>query len=155
MSDPTPNDEALRSAQGANLGQVLLRAARLLDERALERIRALPESVDVRPAHTRLFPLIRFEGVRATVLAEQLGVTKQAITPLVQDLVSWGVVEQVPDPDDGRARLVRWTDDGRRWILEGLAALSATLDPWRAEVGEDAVALVHDALTKLVATLED
>lgn len=150
-----PDDDALRDAQRASLGQVLLRAARLLDERALERIRDQPGAPDVRPAHTRLFPLIRFEGVRATDIAARLGVTKQAITPLVQDLVRWGLVEQVPDPDDGRARLVRWTDEGRRQMLHGLAVLAEVEAPWREAVGEDAVAQVHRALTALVGLLEE
>jgi len=155
MSDEPLANADLHEAQRESLGQVLLRAARLLDERALEMVRAMPGSPDVRPAHTRLFPLIRFDGVRATELAERLGVTKQAITPLVQDLVNWGILEQVPDPRDGRARLVRWTDDGRRWMLRGLGVLGEVEAPWRDRVGHGTARTVHEALLELVDLLEN
>ncbi|MEN0067127.1 MAG: MarR family transcriptional regulator [Myxococcota bacterium] len=147
-------DDALNAAQRANVGLMLLKAARLFDERALERIRAFPGSPNVRPAHTRLFPLIRFEGVRATQIADHLGVTKQAITPLIQDLVNWGVVERVPDPADGRARLVRWTQTGRALMLEGLRVFRALEAPWREAVGRETLDTVHDALCVLVDQLE-
>ena len=38
---------------------------------------------------------------------------------VVRDLVALGVVEMVPDPDDGRAKLVRYTEAGRAQARQG------------------------------------
>ena len=49
------------------------------------------------------------EGTRLSVLAERAQVAKQTATALVDKLERAGYVERVPDPTDGRARLVRLT----------------------------------------------
>ena len=141
-------------AISSSTGQRLLRAARLLDEAAVSRIRGLPGAPPIRPAHTRLFPHITTEGRRSTEIAQRIGISKQAVANLVADLVSWGVVEQVPDPQDGRARLVRWTSTGREAILHGLGVLRQFEAELQAEVGSTAFKTFHDVLGVLVKQLE-
>ena len=62
----------------------------------------------IRPAHTALFPHIDLSGTRQTALARRMGVSKQAVGQLVSELEQMGALERVPDPSDGRARLVRF-----------------------------------------------
>lgn len=147
--------DQFEQAARANLGQLLFKAARLLDERALERLRAMPGAPPVRPAHTKLFPHISHDGIRATELARRLEVTKQAVAPLVADLVGWGMVEQVADPTDGRARLIRWTEDGRRGLLHGLGVLAEFEAELTARVGAGQVQIVRSALTELIDLLQE
>ncbi len=147
--------ERFDEAKRANVGQLLLKAARLLDERALARIRALPGAPELRPAHTRLFPHISFEGIRATEIAERLGVTKQAVAPLVADLVRFGAVELVPDPRDGRARLIRWTPQGVQHMHHGLGVLAAFEGELRDVVGAQAMATLHQVLAAWVELLSE
>ena len=52
-------------------------------------------------------------GTRVSVLAERAQITKQSMAELVAHLERHGYVERVPDPADGRAKLVRATDRGR------------------------------------------
>jgi DNA-binding MarR family transcriptional regulator len=52
-------------------------------------------------------------------------VTKQAVSQLVDDLEAMEVLERVVDPDDARARRVRFTSRGRAGLLDGLAVLGA------------------------------
>src|SRR6476469_8371692 len=61
---------------------------------------------DVRPAHG--FAFVRISQGDATVLdvAEHLGVTKQAASQLVEQLVSRRYVKRVADPGDARRRLL-------------------------------------------------
>jgi DNA-binding MarR family transcriptional regulator len=152
MPDPSP-DATLAEAAAASTGQLLLRAARLLDARALERITAQPGAPPIRPAHTRLFPHLDFTGVRASDLAARLGVTKQAIAPLVAELCAWGVVESAPDPSDGRARLLRFTPAGLEALLHGLGTLAALEREIAAEVGEADMAVFRRVLTAWTARL--
>lgn len=143
---PTDPDEALAAAARASTGQLLLRAARLLDERALAALAATPGAPPLRPAHTRLFPHLDFRGVRPSVLAERLGVTKQAITPLIGELAAWGVVELIDDPTDARARLVRFAPSGLEGLQRGLAALGAFEAAVVAEVGPERAAIFREVL---------
>lgn len=126
--------------------ELLFRAARLVNERAIAQLQREGQT-RLRIAHTALFPHITDAGVRLTALADRLGVTKQAVGPLVDDLEAEGVVERVDDPDDRRAKLVRWTAKGRRALRHGLGVL-ATLE---REVARDVGA---KRLDELAATLE-
>jgi len=71
---------------------------------------------DLTPAQARVFQRIADRGSRVTDLAEQAGITKQTAGFLVDQLERAGYVERVPDPDDGRARLVRITERGARSV---------------------------------------
>ena len=51
-------------------------------------------------------------GTRSTVLAQRAGVTKQAMSQLVRLMERQGYLEQVADPADTRAKVVRMTPRG-------------------------------------------
>lgn len=72
---------------------------------------------DVRATHSAVLANIDIEtGTRATVLAERAAVSKQAMGELIDDLEGRGYVERVPDPADGRAKLIRLTRRGHKLI---------------------------------------
>jgi DNA-binding MarR family transcriptional regulator len=64
------------------------------------------------PAFAQLMPLLDAAGARPTALAQQAGVTKQAMSQLVRELEARGYVEQVADATDTRAKIVRLTKRG-------------------------------------------
>lgn len=134
-------------------GQLLLRCARLLDERAIERVNRHAGRELVRPAHTKLLPHIDFDGVRLTELARRLGVTKQAVGQQVADLEALGVVELTPDPTDGRAKLVRYTPAGLDAMRSGLKVLAELEAELTAAVGAEQMKVVHQALVSMEQAL--
>jgi DNA-binding MarR family transcriptional regulator len=67
---------------------------------------------DLRPAHARLMVFLGWEGSRITDIARAQDVSKNAVGQLVTELEELGYVERVPDPADGRAKIVRYTDAG-------------------------------------------
>ncbi len=73
---------------------------------------------ELRPAHGCVFGNIEDMGSRLTELAERSGLTKQSVGEAVADLEELGFVERVPDPADGRAKIIQLTAHGR----EALAA---------------------------------
>jgi hypothetical protein len=88
-----------------SLVQLLLQAARLVDQSAV--LLAKEEAArSLRPAHARLIPYIGPDGTRLSDLAQRVGISKQAVGQLVDELEALGVVARVADPADGRARLV-------------------------------------------------
>ncbi|MFO0696892.1 MAG: MarR family winged helix-turn-helix transcriptional regulator [Polyangiales bacterium] len=134
--------------------QLLFRASRLVDEAALARVAARPGRPALRRSHTSLFPHIALEGTRITDLAAKLGVTKQAVSQLVDDLEAAGVVERVPDPDDARAKRVVFTARGRAGLLDGLEVLAAFEAELAERIGEDRMEALHDALVALLGVVE-
>jgi DNA-binding MarR family transcriptional regulator len=132
--------------------ELLFRAARLVNERAVTRVQA--HGGRLRTAHTHLFPHITTEGVRLTELADKLGVTKQAVGPLVDDLEREEIVERIDDPDDRRAKLIRWTKRGERALLHGLGVLADLERELAPAVGKARMAALADTLEVLIGAVE-
>lgn len=68
---------------------------------------------------SNVFFCLREGGLRLTDLAEQAHTTKQAMSYTVNRLEDAGYVERVPDPADGRAKVIRLTQRG--WELRRVA----------------------------------
>jgi DNA-binding MarR family transcriptional regulator len=143
--------EAVRDA--ATL-QLLFKAARLCNERALARAASDQARPPVREAHTALFPHLDFVGIRLTDLAARVGVTKQAVGQLVDDLVELGMVERVADPADRRAKRVRFSRRGHAALLHGLGVLREVEETLAAEVGRRRMRELHETLKLIVGALE-
>lgn len=133
--------------------ELLFRAARLVNERAIARV--ADRGGQLRPAHTTLFPHITSQGVRLSTLADRIGVTKQAIGPLIDDLEREGVVERVEDLTDRRAKLIRWTKKGERALLHGLGVLAELERELARSVGKARMAALADTLEALIGAVEE
>ena len=103
--------------------QLLFKAARLLDEEAVRRVSSREGAPQLRRSHTALLPHIALAGTRISELADRLGVSKQAVSELVDDLEAAGVVKRSPDPADARAKRVTFTPRGLDGLLRGLEVL--------------------------------
>ena len=134
--------------------QVLFKVARLANEESIARARRAADDDRIRVAHTRLFPFLSFEGVRLTSLAERVGVSKQAVQQLVDKLEEMDLVERVPDPFDGRAKLIRIGRTGKRALTHGLGVLGAFEAELADVVGTEELATTHAVLLKLLDALE-
>jgi len=145
-------EDRLAAAKDGSLAQHTMRAARLFHELGLARVRATL-GVPIRRAHVDLFPHIDIEGTRLTEVARRLGVSKQAVAPLVKDLIGWGMLEQGPDPDDGRARRLRFPRTGGVTLLDGLASLAELDAAVAAELGPARAAELTEAMADVAAVL--
>lgn len=130
--------------------QLLFKAARLLNERAIGRVQERTKR-PVRVAHTALLPHIDLEGTRLTDLAKRLGVTKQAAGQLVDELVALGMLERAPDPVDARAKLVRFSKRGRQGLFDGIEILRELEEEIRARVGTSKMRVFHEVLSAIVS----
>ena len=138
---------------GATL-QLLFKAARLCNERALARAASDQARPPVRPAHTALFPHLDFEGIRLTDLAARVGTTKQAVGQLVDDLVGLGMVERIGDPADKRAKLVRFSRRGHAALMHGLGILREVEAGLAEAIGRRRMRELHATLDLVIAALE-
>lgn len=95
---------------------VLLREAYLaLNDLAIARLAERGHEV-VRPAHGAVFQYLDDTGTTVSTLAARAQMTKQAMAELVMHLERHGYVVRVPDPTDGRAKLVRPTARGQQVV---------------------------------------
>ncbi|RYI82701.1 MAG: MarR family transcriptional regulator, partial [Acetobacteraceae bacterium] len=88
-------------------------------------------------------------GLPQSALPAALGVSKQAVQQYVDDLVAEGAVERVPDPADGRGRIVRLTARGIASIAEGNSVKRQIEARYRDRLGADRFAVLQAALNEL------
>jgi DNA-binding MarR family transcriptional regulator len=151
---PQSPDPTFEARKRASVAQLLFKCARLVNERAMERVNEQPQAIRLRASHTNLFPHLDFEGVRITELARRLDVSKQAVSQTIAELELMDVVETIPDPSDGRARLARFTDKGKVAILQGLSVLREIESEIERSIGASKFEALHEALLALESMLE-
>lgn len=127
---------------------MLFVANRELERRALDAVEAAGIT-DITLAQARVAARISPHGSRVSDLAAQARVTKQSAAFLVEQLEAAGYVERVPDPTDGRARLVRLTTRARRVAEVADAEVERVLAEWADHVGEERLRQVHETLRDL------
>jgi DNA-binding MarR family transcriptional regulator len=98
-------------SQPENLAILLREPFRAMSDQLIERL-AQRGHPDVRYAHGNVFQYLDDAGTRVSELAQRAGMTKQSMAQLVEHLEGHGYLERVPDPLDGRAKLVRTTARG-------------------------------------------
>jgi len=101
---------------------------------------------DIRVAHGCVFGNIDPDGSRLTDLAERARMTKQSVGEVTSDLEQRGYVERVPDPTDGRAKIIRLTERGRVAQALGVELIDELEQEWVERFGADRVAALRDAL---------
>jgi len=115
-------------------------------EELYRRLATTPYS-DIRPGHGCVFGGIDPEsGSRLTELAERAMMTKQTVGEVVSDLEQRGYVERVPDPEDGRAKIIRLTPRGREAYVAGRRLIDELEREWAERFGADRVAALREVL---------
>jgi DNA-binding MarR family transcriptional regulator len=106
---------------------------------------------DIREGHGCVFGFIDVEhGSRLTDLAEASGLTKQAVGESVAELERLGYLERVPDPKDGRAKIIRLTERGLGVVATGDRIFAEIEREWAELVGEELIASFREAAERIV-----
>jgi len=108
---------------------------------------------DIKPAHNYLFAILGDDGDRAASLASRAGMTRQSMGEVIRDLVDLGILEMAPDPHDGRAKIVRYTPEGKRFASAGYVHLRDLEKVFEQEFGADyeAARLVLERVVDLIS----
>lgn len=148
--------EDLRRKQHDSVGYLLIRAGQLWNERAISRVNAKAGAPLLRESHTRLLPLLlRPDGARIADLARRLGITKQAVQPLIAELAKLGVVKAIRDAQDRRASRIVLTEDGLKGIAAGNDVLRQLEAELAGEFGRREMNEMRKLLARLLAQLEE
>jgi DNA-binding MarR family transcriptional regulator len=86
------------------------------------------------------------DGVRPGTLAERAGMSKQAINQLLRSLESLGYIVRSDAPDEGSARIIRFTKRGRAAFSKIVDILRDIEREWGAELGPKHFSQLKDLL---------
>lgn len=136
------------AGQDPGIGILLFVAHRALEKRAYDAIVAAGYD-DITLAQSRILQRVGQEGTRVGELAEAARVTKQTATHLVEELERAGYVRRVPDPRDGRARLVTLTPRTLALLPIADREVAAVEEEWRAHLGHADHEHLHATLLRL------
>jgi DNA-binding MarR family transcriptional regulator len=130
-----------------NTGLLLFYPYRAMEARVLARVREA--GYKVTSAQGRIFARVGPSGTRLSDLATQAQVTKATAGFIVDQLERSGLVTRVPDPVDGRARLVTMTDEGQNAVRLAAEEVAAVEEEWTAHLGAHKMRQLRQTLTKL------
>ena len=136
--------------QGAPLIRLLGTAFDEFSEELAKRVEAAGYA-DLRASHGCVFGTIDPDGSRLTDLAERARMTKQTVGEAATDLERRGYVERVPDPNDGRAKIIRLTARGREAHAIGRGLIDELERDWAERFGEERVAALRELLEAVYA----
>lgn len=103
----------------------------------------------VRPVHGFALQALGRDGLSVSELGRRLGISKQAAAKTVAGLEALGYVAREPDPDDGRAQLLRVTEHGEDCLRASADIFERLRARWVAELGKERVATLEDDLEAL------
>ena len=106
---------------------------------------------DIRVTHGCVFGNIDPDGSRLTDLADRAHMTKQSVGEVVTELGQLGYLERVPDPADGRAKIIRLTERGREAQALGREIIDEIEEEWAERFGAERIAALREALEAITA----
>jgi DNA-binding MarR family transcriptional regulator len=141
--------QQLADAGSDELGRLLLRAVRAVNEQVIGRLAALGHP-EVRGPHTAVFTNLDSGGTRAVTLAQRAGMTRQAMSTLIRELETAGYLQVSPDPADGRAALVRLTPLGEKFCSDAAAVITELEGEWARHLDDARLAHLRTSLHALI-----
>src|SRR5579859_7614369 len=122
MSIPSSLKSSPLKAKDMLIGALLRVPAHAIHRRIIKELNAAGFD-ELRLPHIAVLQFPGPDGVRPGALAERAGVSKQAMNRVLQSLEELDYVVRSDAPDEGRARVVRFTKRGRAAYLKILGIL--------------------------------
>ncbi len=141
------------SGNPRHLGHLLGDALRHFDARVLQLMAAHPDLPlalsnlaardQISAAHIHLTRHLPANGARASTLSISAGISKQAMSDVLDQCEAWGLIERQTDPLDARAKWVSYTQVGQLWLNAFVDAVRKAEQEFRFDVGEDVATVVR------------
>jgi DNA-binding MarR family transcriptional regulator len=135
-----------------HLGRLLGQAMRKFDERVLDlmahdvqvplALSNLASRAQVSAAHVHITRHLSTQGSTLRDLAQDAGMTKQAMGAMVDQCQAWGLVQRENGGADRRTKLIRFTPTGLAWLEAFRTAVARVEEEFRHEVGPEVAAVI-------------
>lgn len=137
-------------SQSRTLGHLLREAYGRLQSRVYDAVAAAGHP-GLKAMHSPVLRHLPPTGGRVADLARATGMAKQSVTYVVEDLIELGYLIAQPDPDDGRARRLRYTAQGQRLLQALVAASEDAEEDLAAQIGRARLIALREALESIAA----
>ena len=137
-----------------NIGLPLTEIARNFQRRVLAGF-ADHGHTRLQPAQTSVLTHLSLSGTRLTDLAKRASMTKQGMGQLVDEVERLGYVERVADPTDSRAKVVRFTEKGRRLMCDAVEIGASVQGEYEKLIGKRRLKDLRDILDDFNHKLRD
>ena len=130
------------------IGALLRVPAQAIHRRIIDELNAAGFK-ELRLPHMAVLQFPGPDGVRPGALAQRAGMSKQAMNQLLRSLEGLGYIERSDTPDEGRARIVRFTKRGRAAYSKVHDILRDIEREWSAELGSARFAQLKELLARV------
>ena len=134
--------------EGMLIGALLRVPAQAIHRRIIQELNAAGFE-ELREPHMAALRFPGPDGVRPSVLAERVGMSKQAMNQLLRSLEAFGYIARSDGPDEGRARIIRFTKRGRAAYAKIHDILREIEREWSAELGAAQFAQLKQLLCRV------
>ena len=145
--------ESLEYQRNQHLGRQLLKLERHFTGQALALMHQQGIE-DINLGHFSVLPFVDDQGVRATVIAQRSGISKQAVGKTLDDLKAKGYLMALPDPQDKRASLIRLSAQGVDMMKFALQATKEVERNWCELISDKDFELFKSVCGDLLAKIE-
>jgi DNA-binding MarR family transcriptional regulator len=144
---------AVEEKRSQNMRQLLLRASRIVNRNIVDGLRARGYS-GLRSTHTTLLSNIDLGGSSVTEAAERAGITKQAMGRLASELEETGYIRIETDPRDARVRVLRFTAQGTKLMLDSFDVMAGLESRYANMIGDKPLTAILRGLSAFIAQAE-
>ena len=130
------------------IGALLRVPAQAIHRRIIKELNAAGFK-ELRVPHMAVLQFPGPDGVRPGTLAERAGMSKQAMNQLLRSLEDLGYIVRSDVPDEGRARIIRFTKRGRAAYSRVHDILRDIEREWSAELGPKRFAQLKELLLRV------
>jgi DNA-binding MarR family transcriptional regulator len=148
MSMPAAKKDSRVKTKDMLIGALLRVPAQAIQRRIIYELNAAGFE-ELSLAHMAVLRYPSPDGVRPSVLAERAGMSKQAMNRLLGSLEDSGYLVRSDSPDEGRARVVRFTKRGHGAYAKAVEVLHDIEREWRTELGPRDFAQLKEILFRV------
>ncbi len=147
MTKKELNQSKLEYYRKNNIGQSLMEVAIDFQQSAL--VEFSDAGYRLQGSHQSVLAHLDINGTRLTELAERASMTKQAMGQLIDEIERLGYLKRTPDPSDGRAKIVKFTQKGLKLIAQGTEIGDLIQQGYAELIGEEKMQNLRDLLEEL------
>ena len=148
MSMPSSPKSSTPKTRELLIGALLRVPAQAIHRRIIQDLNAAGYD-DLRLPHIAVLQFPGPDGVRPGTLAERAGTSKQAMNQLLRSLEGLGYIVRSDVPDEGRARIIRFTKRGHAAYSKVHDILRNIEREWSAELGQKDFAQLKELLSRV------
>ena len=140
------------SQYSGNLPSYLIALSRYIQSSVMQQLSENYQHQGLRMSFEPYISMIG-EGCRLTELAERLEISKQSCNQTANQMEKAGYIQRVPDPLDGRGKVVVLTAQGKNLVSDGYKVITGITDAFEGHIGRKKLATLTELLVKLAQGL--